>query len=388
MTAAVAPGGLGPLPAFLGTDAREPVTWARMPTGDEMWLVNDYALARIVLTDPRFSRAAAARPEAPKLNSVNPSPNSIMSMDGGEHARLRRLVNGAFTPRRTAALTQYVERLTDQLLADIAQAGPPADLMASFATPLPMAVLTRLLGVPVEDREQFQSRVEMLFDITASTPREKALHGMALVDYMSGLIERKRRQPEDDLLCALIAAHDGGALSVPELVDLGLALLMAGYETTVGQLGLAVLWYLTEPSLRARLDGGEVPAAIVEELIRLTPAASVSFPRVALEDVRLGDVTIRAGQAALVNVVRANRDGTAFPDPEQLAPDGRTTAHLTFGVGPHYCVGAPLARMQVGTALSRLIGRFPGLALAADPDAVRWKDGMATRGLAHLLVTW
>ncbi|GAA1542623.1 cytochrome P450 [Dactylosporangium maewongense] len=379
---------LGPLPAFLGTDARQPVAWVRMPTGDEMWVVSDYTLARIVLTDPRFSRAAAARPEAPKFNTANPSRNSIMSMDGSEHTRLRRLVNGAFTPSRTAAMTRYVEELTDRLLTEVAETGPPADLIASFATPLPIAVLTRLLGVPLEDGEQFRTRVEMLFDITFSTPREKAQHGMALVAYMTGLIERKRRHPGDDLISALIAAQDGGALSSEALLHLGLALLMAGYETTVGQLGLAALWYLTEPSLRARLDGGEVSGAIVEELIRLTPAASVSFPRVALEDVRLGDVTVRAGQAALVDVVHANRDGQVFPDPGRLEADGRATAHLTFGIGPHYCVGAPLARMQVRTALSRMIARFPGLALAPGPDAVRWKDGLTTRGLTHLHVTW
>jgi cytochrome P450 len=163
---------------------------------------------------------------------------------------------------------------------------------------------------------------------------------------------------------------------------------MAGYETTVGQIGLSVLWYLTDPALRAQLDGGDVPPTIVEELIRLTPAAPVSFPRVALEDVQLGEITIRAGQGAVVSLLHANRDGAAFPDPEQLAAEGRAMAHLTFGVGPHYCVGAPLARLQVGTALGMLIRRFPRLALATDRDPVHWKDGLATRGLAHLFVSW
>lgn len=388
MTAAVAPDQLGPLPDFLSPDPRGPVTLVRMPTGDQMWLVSDYALGRVVLTDPRFSRAAASRPGAPKFNTANPAPSSIMSMDGSEHARLRRLVNGAFTARRTAALGAYVEQLADELLDAVERTGPPADLIAAFATPLPLAVVTTLLGVPVDDREQFASRVEMLFDITASTPLDKARHGMALVDYMSSLIERKRRQPGDDLLCALIGAQDGGTLSPAELVDLGLALLMAGYETTVGQLGLATLWYLTDPALQERLAGGEVPPAILEELIRLSPAATVSFPRVAVEDVRLGDVTIRAGQGAVVSLLHANRDGAAFPDPERLAEEGRAMAHLTFGVGPHYCIGAPLARLQLGTALGKLIRRFPGLRLAPDAEAVRWKDGMATRGLANLLVTW
>lgn len=322
MTLAVALDQFGPLPGFLRGDVQGPVTWVRMPTGDEMWLVSDYALGRLVLTDPRFSRAAAARPEAPKFNTANPAPSSIMSMDGDEHARLRRLVNGAFTARRVTGLTSYIEQLTDQLLAALAEAGPPADLIASFATPLPLAVVTTLLGVPVEDRELFQSRVEMLFDISMSTPLEKAQHGMALVDYMSTLIERKRQRPEDDLLCALIEARDGGALSQTELVDLGLALLMAGYETTVGQIGLSVLWYLTDPALRARLDGGDVPPAIVEELIRLTPAAPVSFPRVALEDVQLGDVTIRAGQEPWCRCCTPTGTVRHSPTPNSSPPRG------------------------------------------------------------------
>jgi cytochrome P450 len=380
--------GMGPLPAFLAAEGTGVVPIVT-PVGDKMWLVRDHALGRLVLTDKRFSRAEATRPQAPRFNDAQPAADAMMSMDGADHARLRRVVSGAFSTHRVAAMAPLVERLTDEYLDALAAAGPGADLVAGLATPLPLAVLCSVVGIPPEDGDLFRDRVEVLFDISASTPQEKSRRRIELVDYMGDLIEQKRRRADDDLLTALIAAHDRGQLSLGELLTLGLTLLMAGYETTVGQIGLSVLALLSDPAALAELRGD--PALVepaVEELLRLTPATPLSFPRVAVEPVRLGTVTVEAGEAVVVSLLHGNRDDEIWPRPEHLHLQGRDAVHLTFGHGVHRCLGAPLARLQLRIVLDRLLRRFPQLRLATGPDAVVWKSGLSIRGLVRLRVDW
>jgi cytochrome P450 len=379
---------LGPLPAFMGDDA-EGVVPIVAPTGDRMWLVRDYALGRRVLADKRFSRAQAVTPHAPKFNDAQPVADSMMSMDGADHTRLRRIVTGAFTTGRVAAMAPFVERLTDEHLDRLAEAGPGADLVQGLATPLPLLVLCSLLGVPPEDSSRFRDWVEVLFDISASSPREKSRRRLELADYMADLIESKRTRQDDDLLTDLIRAHAREELTMGELLTLGLTLLMAGYETTVGQISLSVLCVLSDPGTHRELrERPESLPATVEELLRLTPATPLSFSRVAVETVELGDVTVRAGEAVVVSLLHGNRDSGVFQDPEHLMPRGRDAVHLTFGHGVHRCLGAPLARLQVQIVLDRMLRRFPALRLASGPDAVVWKDGLATRGLSRLRVDW
>lgn len=376
---------LGPVPSLVALLDPAPVVRVGASTGDEVWVVTDPRLARTVLADPRFSRVAAAAPGAPRVNTANPAPSSMMSMDGAAHARLRRLVSGPFGPRRVEAMAPRLRELVDALLDTMIAVGPPADLVTSLAVPLPVEVIGTLLGIPQRDRAQVQQWAGVLFDVTATTDREKASRAFRLYAYMSGLIDRRREEPGDDLLSNLIVAHDSGQLSRAELVDLALAVLTAGYETTVGQLGLCVLAHLLDPQpLGAAPDETRVAAA-VEAHLRLFPATPMTFPRVAVVDVALGPVTVRAGEAVVVSLLHANR-GPARHDPP--ADSGRA-AHLTFGHGAHYCLGAALARTQLRIALHRLLHRLPGLRLADhDPDAVRWCTGLATRGPARLLVTW
>ncbi|WP_225726852.1 MULTISPECIES: cytochrome P450 [unclassified Nocardia] len=366
---------IGPLPEFLAIRPDSPVTPVRLPTGDRVWLVTDYALGRAVLADARFSRAAAARPDAPKLGTVDPSPDSIMSVDGAAHARLRRLAGAAFTTHRVAEQAPFIERIADELLTALADGPRPADLVAGFISPLPMAAMGALLGVPPADRPKFDASVTALFEMSTDDGTKRARHELILVDYVSSLISSKRRDPRDDVLSALIRANDGGTLSHAELINLGLALLMAGYETTVGLLGISVLALLSDAELRVR----PLDEATIEELVRLGASTSVSAPRVATEDVELGGTTIAAGAAVVVSLLHCNGlfDETTNP-----------TTHLTFGHGLHRCLGAPLARLQLRIALARLLRRFPGLRLADGPDAVRWKAGLATRRLTALSVEW
>lgn len=399
---------LGPLPEFLADNqADADVGPIVTPMGDKMWLVRDYALARQVLTDQRFSRAEAVKPQAPRFNDAQPAPDAMMSMDGADHARLRRIVSGAFSTGRIAAMAPAVERLADEHLDRLAAAGPGTDLIEAVATPLPLAVLCSMLGIPPEDGGVFRDWVEVLFDIAASTPREKSRRRIELVDYMGDLIDQKRQRaadgaPDEDLLTALIAAHDQGQLSMGELLTLGLTLLMAGYETTVGQLGLSVLALLEDrtayENLRANPD---LLDATVEELLRLTPATPMSFPRVAAEPVQLGTVTIQTGEAVVVSLLHGNRDTHVWSEPSAICPHaptqaqghghaatGNSAVHLTFGHGVHRCLGAPLARLQLRIVLDRLLRRFPDLHIAPGPESVLWKEGLSIRGLARLHVTW
>jgi cytochrome P450 len=378
---------LGPLPAFLAPgDGVVPIV---TPMGDKMWLVRDYALGRLVLADQRFSRAGATKPDAPRFNDSQPAPDAVMSMDGADHARLRRVVSGAFSTRRVAALTSAVERLADERLDALAAIGPGADLVEELATPLPLSVLCSMLGVPPEDGGVFRDWVEVLFDISASTPREKSRRRLELVDYMAELIERKRLSADEDLLTGLIAAHDQGTLSQGELLTLGLSLLMAGYETTVGQIGLSVLALLSDDAAHADLRARpETLDAVVDELLRLTPSTPLSFPRVAVAPVQLGAVTVQVGEAVVVSLLHGNRDAETWERPGSLFPQGHDAPHLTFGHGVHRCVGAPLARLQLRIVLERLLRRFPDLRVAAGPESVLWKEGLSIRGLARLRVEW
>jgi cytochrome P450 len=379
---------LGPLPDFMAeqdTGVSQIVT----PMGDKMWLVRDYALGRQVLADQRFSRAEAVRPKAPRFNDAQPAPDAMMSMDGKEHSRLRRVVGGAFSSRKVAAMAPAIERLADEYLDGLAAAGPGADLVAELATPLPLAVLCSLVGIPAQDRGVFRDWVEVLFDISASTPQEKSRRRIELVEYMGDLIEQKRGRADDDLLTVMIAAQDDGQLSQRELLTLGLTLLMAGYETTVGQIGLSVLALLSDPvaheELRAR---PELLDPTVDDLLRFTPVTPLSFPRVAVEPIALGDVTVQAGEAVVVSLLHGNRDGRTWQQPQRVCPHGQDGVHLTFGHGLHRCLGAPLARLQLRIVLDRLLRRFPALRIASGPDAVVWKEGLSIRGLKALRVEW
>ncbi|MDQ1039018.1 cytochrome P450 [Streptomyces sp. V3I8] len=380
---------LGPLPDFMQPGA-EDVVRIVTPTGDDMWLVRNYALGRSVLTDKRFSRVAALAPKAPRFNDAQPAADSMMSMDGNPHARLRRLVSGAFSTGRMARMSTFVEELTDRHLDTVVELGHGADLIENLARPLPLSVLCSMLGVPEEDSPRFRGWVEVLFDINASSPREKARYRIELIEYISELLDHKRRDPQEDMLSDLIAVHDRGDLSMNELLTLGLTLLMAGYETTGGQIGLATLSLLTDRKVYEELT--EHPDRVgnaVEELIRLSPATPLAFPRVATEPVQVGDVLVQTGEGIMVALVHGNRDAAVFADAESMnIVTGHDASHLTFGHGVHRCLGAPLARLQVRIVLERLLHRFPTLRLADGDSPFVWKDGLATRGLARLRVAW
>ncbi|MFI5618064.1 cytochrome P450 [Streptomyces sp. NPDC051567] len=359
----------------------------QLPYGEPAWLVTRYTDARFVLGDQRFSRAEALTRDEPR-QSEGQSGSGILTMDPPDHTRLRSLVAKAFTVRQIEKLRPQVRALTASLLDDLEAAGHPADLVDLYALPLPVAVICRMLGVPLEDRPRFRVWSDAALSTSSLTAAEFETNIEELRAYMAGLIDLHRKDPQDDLMTALIEARDeGDRLSERELVDLCVAVLVAGHETTASQIPNSVLTLLDHPDQLARLrENPELVAGAVEELLRFVPLGSgASQPRYATEDVEVGGTLVRAGTPVLVAIGAANRDALRFTAAGTFDIAREGNQHLGFGHGVHHCLGAPLARLELQEALAALITRFPGLALAGD---VTWKSEMLVRGPRVMPVRW
>ncbi|SCL56960.1 Cytochrome P450 [Micromonospora citrea] len=368
----------------------EPLSRIRMPFGEPAWLATRHADVRTVLGDPRFSRAASVGRDEPR-NWARQQDTGILSMDPPEHTRLRRLVAKAFTARRVEALRPRTRKVADELVDGMLAAGPPADLVEHLATPLPIRVICDLLGVPVTDQDRFHTWSEAIVSTTSLSPEVAQQYIDNLFAYMGELIARRRHEPTDDLLGAMVRARDADdRLAEEEVVRLAAGLLAAGHETTVTQIPNFVYVLLTHPDEwdRLRAEPALVPGA-VEELMRFVPlGASSAFARYALEDVELGGVLVRAGEPVIVSIPSANRDETVFAEPDRLDLTRQANPHLGFGHGVHHCIGAQLARMELQVVLETLIDRTPGLRLAVDEAELTWKSGLLVRGLVAMPVSW
>ncbi|SHF01569.1 cytochrome P450 [Streptoalloteichus hindustanus] len=377
-------------PTYAELRERRTLLRVRVPHGDDAWLVTRHEDVRTVLTDPRFSRAAAAGRDEARLTPLVIR-TSVMGVDPPDHTRLRRLVATAFSRRGVEHLRPGITALVRRLTDDMVGQGPPVDLVRSFVTPLSGLVICDLLGVPYADRSRFRHWLEAFFSITALPADEVAVRIEAMYGYIAELVALRRAEPTEDLLGGLVRARDrDGSCSEEELVDLANVLLLAGYHTTASQLASSLFVLLTQPEhaelLRSR---PELAPRAVEELLRYVPLiAHVTFARYATEDVWLGGTLVRAGEAVLPAVPSANRDAEVFDEPDRLDLTRRHNPHLAFGHGLHHCLGASLVRVQMEVALTMLLGRFPDLALAAPPDEVPWTRGMQARSPLRLPVTW
>jgi cytochrome P450 len=340
-----------------------------------------------VLGDARFSRAATLAPGAPRLAAAPQNFPSLPNLDGSEHARVRTLVGREFTTRRVNELRPRIQAYTDELLDAMAAGGGSADLVPALAFPLPVRVICELLGVPLADQALFSGWSAAFVATTGSSAEEMLAAQVALRGYLSALIEEKRRRPADDLLSALvsISEHDQERLAPEELIFLGVSLLVAGHETTVCQIGNSVLALLAHPEQRAAFRG---EPAQVEELLRLYLPGDESLLRIAVDDVELGGVLVRAGEAVLPSVGSGNRDPARFADPDRLDLGRGGNAHLSFGHGIHYCLGAGLARAELQIALGTLFARFPTLRLAVPVEQVPRSSGRLIHGVSSLPVAW
>jgi cytochrome P450 len=388
-----------PLPACARMRAEGPVVHLPVPFAEgHAFLVTRYTEAAAVLRDERFVKnVRSARdpgnlriPWAPR--ALKPLQHSMLDADGAEHRRLRGLVQETFSPRYIAQLEPRVEALAADLLDRLAGT-PDPDLVAGYALPLPLTVIAEIMGVAERDRMRFRRWVATLLGMRPSTrPTLRMLMKLpdvlAMMRFLRRLIAERRADPRDDLISRLAAPDaTGDRLDDDELVAMVFILLIAGYETTVNLIATGTLLLLRNPDQLARLreDPGLVPQA-VEELLRLATPVDHASERYAREDVEIGGITIPRGSLVLVGVASANSDGTQFANAERLDLGRTENRHLSFGLGPHYCLGAPLARLEGRIAIGALVRRFPDLRLAIVPEALRWRRGLLLRGLVSLPV--
>ncbi len=309
----------------------------------------------------------------------------MLNMDPPDHTRLRRLISTAFTRRRMEQMRPRIQQITGELL-DAMSDRDEVDLLEALSTPLPIRVLTEMLGVPDEKADAFRG---WTMTLTASALPLDKLDAAAteMLHYTRSLLELKRREPRADLLSALVAVRDGAdRLTEHELTSMVFLLLIAGQETTVNLIGNAVLALLASPRQLARLraDADLMPSGI-EELLRYDSPVQVAL-RFATEPVTLAGVTIPAGSVVLVSLLAANRDAARFDDPDRLDLARAYNPQLAFGHGIHHCLGAPLARLEGSIAIGALLNRFPALRLAVPVEELSWRVSMVMHGLARLPV--
>jgi cytochrome P450 len=381
-----------PHPALAALRESGPVHRVDMRMGLPAWMVTRYDDVLAALSDPRLSNDphhAAALTEVIRGDFLS---RSMIGADPPEHTRLRRLVSKAFTARRVEGLRPRVQEITDALLDRITPRGT-ADLVGEFGLPLPVTVIGELLGVPEADRDRFRSWTDEMLDrpfdpgsdMARMVAARERMHG-----YLADLVAAKRAHPADDLLTDLVQATDEGErLDAQELLAMAFLLLIAGYVTTVSLIGNGMLALLRHPDQLDRLRGDPslVPEAI-EELLRFDGPVNPGLARYALEDLEIGDVRIPRGDMVLLAIAAADRDPHRFPDPARLDVGAPDPGHLAFGHGIHYCLGAPLARLEGQVAFAALLARLPDLALAAREDELRWTGGGVLRGLRELPVTF
>ncbi|MFF2811520.1 cytochrome P450 [Streptomyces sp. NPDC058000] len=395
-----------PYPAYAWLREHAPVHRTRLPSGVEAWLVTRYPDARQALADARLSKNPVHHSDTAHGKGKTGIPGErganlmthLLNIDPPDHTRLRRLVSKAFTPRRVAAFAPRIQELTDQLIDAMiekqhgAQRGS-ADLIHEFAFPLPIYAICDLLGVPPEDQDDFRDWAGMMIRHGGGPRGGVARSVKKMRAYLAELIHRKRGELGDDLISGLIRASDHGEhLTENEAAAMAFILLFAGFETTVNLIGNGAYALLRHPAQRELLQKSiaagdtELLGTAVEELLRYDGPVELATWRYATRELTLGGQRIAAGDPVLVVLAAADRDPARFDEPDVLDLTRRDNPHLGYGHGIHYCLGAPLARLEGQTALATLLTRLPDLRLAAEPDDLRWRGGLIMRGLRTLPV--
>jgi cytochrome P450 len=369
-----------------------PVHPMRTPDGIDVWFITHYEEAKEALSDARFTKSFDGVPEIFEQQNTGIAGHEaytdiltkhMLFADPPDHTRLRELSAKAFTRRRVEALRPEIQQIVDGLLDKISDERE-VDLLRTVSFPMSMAVTCRLLGIPPADEDAFRVWTETIFTTNHPARMNEAVR--AVDDYLVKTVEAKRADPADDLITALINARDNGdRLSDRELVSTCALMFVAGYETTASMVGNAVLALLQRPEKLAEIkaDPSLLPNA-VDELLRFDGPVNVATLRSTATEVQIGDTTIPKGQFVLVSLIAANRDGEKFPSPNELDFTRPLGGSLAFGHGIHYCLGAPLSRVEIEVALSRLLTRFPDLSLAGQPGTLRWRNSLLVRGLSAL----
>jgi cytochrome P450 len=387
-----------PAPAMRARQEEGPLARVRLWDGSTVWLVTGHAEHRALLSDPRVS--VVPGPGTPRLSpgealmaegsEEHSSAPSFIMLDDPEHARLRRMVTGAFTIKRVEALRPAVQRIVDDWIDEMLAGPKPVDLVEAFALPVPSLVISELLGVAYDDHDFFQANSRILIN-RSSTAEQRGEAFQRLGGYLDGLVGEKIANPGDDLLSGLVERIETGELSRREAVEMGVLMLFAGHETTANMIALGTLALLEHPDQLAHLRDTDDPKAIasaVDELLRYLTITHGGLRRVALEDIEIAGQVIHAGEGIVVVNETANRDPSVFPDPDRLDLRRDARQHVTFGYGIHQCLGQPLARMELQVAYPALLRRIPTLQLATDVDKIPFKHDGFIYGAYELPVTW
>jgi cytochrome P450 PksS len=383
-------------PFYARLRAEAPVYRVSLPTRETAWLVTRYDDVAMVLKDERLAKdtANALTPEQLAarrwFRKVFPTlKRNMLELDAPDHPRLRGLVSKAFTPRRIEQMRPRIVELTHALL-DTARARGQIDLIRDYALPLPTTIIAEMLGVPAEHRHRFHrwSNALMAAAVSPWAMVKAVPSAWALLRYIRKVVTTRRADPRDDLISALVRAEEAGdSLSEKELVAMVFLLLVAGHETTVNLIGNGILALLENPAEWERLHND--PALIqsaIEELLRYSSPVEIATERYAREDVRIAGVTIPRGETVLAVLASANRDERQFPNPDVLDIAREPNRQLAFGLGPHFCLGAPLARLEGQIAIATLLDRVPDLRLAVAAERLRLRRGLLLRGVEALPV--
>jgi cytochrome P450 len=386
-----------PYPLYQRLRREDPVTFVEETYYGPTWLVTRYEDIVALLNDPRFSSDRRnLADDGDRLNQwwmpkiFRALMDSMVLVDDPDHFRLRNLVHKAFTPRMIRRLEPRIEAISHELLDAVANQGV-VDLIAAFALPLPLTVISEMMGVPEEDRLKFHKWSASFLDLSFDKPLEllpQLPNAFQMNRFFKQLIRMRQRQPADDLITALVQAEEAGdRLSEDELVAMLFLLLLAGHETTVNLIGNGTLALLENPTQLAKLRvRPELMDCAVEELLRFTNPVESLAPRYALEDVELGGHHIARGETLLLAIASANRDEAKFEQPQELDIERHPNKHVAFGLGIHYCLGAPLARLEGQVAFKVLLDRCPHLALAVPSEKLEWRRSATVRGLKALPV--
>ena len=386
-----------PFPLLARLRASEPVYRTTLPdkVKTPVWLLTRYEDAGALLKGERFvkNRRSALTPEQlRKLPWVppmfRPLERNMLDLDQPDHTRLRALVHKGFTPSLVEQMRGRVQSLADELLDKVASKGE-MDLIADYALPLPMTIITEILGVPTEDRHKFHKWSQAVVSLSSPNATVRVIPSVWMfIRYLRRFFKVRRRDPRDDMASALIQAEEAGdKLNEDELLAMVFLLLIAGHETTVNLIGSGVLALLEHPSQLDKLRAEPtLMKSAVEELLRYTSPVFMTTERYAREDVTLHGMTIPRGEMTLGVIGSANRDETVFEQPDTLDITREPNRHLSFGQGIHFCLGAPLARMEAQIAVGTLLRRMPELRLKVSPDSLRWRPSMILRGLDSLPV--
>lgn len=385
-----------PQPVYKAMRENDPIYPATGPvTGNRFWFFTRYDDVIAALKDPRFGKDARRLPPEIARRFIGDDSDPIfqaidrhmLNLDAPDHTRLRALVHKAFTPRVIEELRPRIAQIAAGLLDQMAESHE-TDLIDAFAYPLPITVIAELLGVPVSDQDKFRKWTKAL--LSGENEDESRESAMEFGLYMNAMIDQRRADPRSDILSNLITVEEqGDTLDRMEMLSMIFLLLVAGHETTVNLIGNGTLALLTHPDQQARLAAN--PALIgsaVEEMLRFNGPVETPTSRFVMEETRWGDFTFAVGDMVMPALMAANHDPAIFPDPETFDITRTPNPHVAFGFGVHFCLGAPLARMEGAIAINALLARFPHLALNADPAALEWSSQLLIHGLQSLPVRY